>query len=515
MTPLLHMGEALSLNARLYPEKPGARDLSRAMTFRQWDERARRLANALQGLGLVKGDRVAILAYNCVEWMEIYAATANAGLVMVPINFRLLGGDIQYIVANSEAEAIIVQHDLVGRVDGIRADLRIPESRYIHFGGPAAPKGYRAYEDLIANASASDPEAAVGPEDTWAFIYTSGTTGRPKGAMRSHGGMALHNLATLANLELNRADTCLLVMPMCHANSLFFASAFASAGASSCVYDAKRFEPEQLLRTLAHERATFTSLVPTHYIMMLALPDVVRAVYDVDSVRRLLISSAPARRDTKLAIMECFRNSRLLEMYGSTEQGWATLLRPDEQLTRLGSIGRELVGCRRMKLLDESGNEVPEGAVGEIYSHTPWCFDGYWKLPEKTSEAFRGPYLSVGDMARRDEEGFYYLVDRKNNMIISGGENVYPSEVENLLGAHAKIRDVAVIGKPDAKWGETVHAVVVLQDGATVTEREILDWCSDKIAGYKRPRSVAFIRDEDMPRTATGKILHRVLRDRI
>ena len=159
--------------------------------------------------------------------------------------------------------------------------------------------------------------------------------------------MALHNLATLANLEFNRADTCLLVMPMCHANSLFFASAFASAGASSCVYDAKSFEPEHLLRTLAHERATFTSLVPTHYIMMLALPDAVRASYDVDSVSRLLISSAPARRDTKLAIMECFRNSRLLEMYGSTEQGWATLLRPDEQLTRLGSIGRELVGCRQ------------------------------------------------------------------------------------------------------------------------------------------------------------------------
>ena len=154
MTPLLHMGEALSLNARLYPDKPGARDLSRAMTFRQWDERARRLANALLGLGLAKGDRVAILAYNCVEWLEIYAATANAGLVMVPINFRLLGGDIQYIVENSEAKALIVQHDLVGRVEGIRADLDIPESRYIHFGGPAAPKGYRAYEDLIAAASA-------------------------------------------------------------------------------------------------------------------------------------------------------------------------------------------------------------------------------------------------------------------------------------------------------------------------------------------------------------------------
>jgi acyl-CoA synthetase (AMP-forming)/AMP-acid ligase II len=514
MRALLHMGEALSLYARQNPDKPGARDLSRAMTFGQWDERARRLANALLGLGLRKGDRIAILAYNCVEWMEIYAGTANAGLVMVPINFRLLGSDIQFIVDNSEAEAFIVHHDLVDRLDGIRANLAIPEGRYIHFGGDRTPAGYRAYEELIAAGSTSDPPVQVGPEDTWAFMYTSGTTGRPKGAMRSHGGMALHNLATLANFEFNRHDRCLLVMPMCHANSLIFASAFTYAGASSCVYDAKAFDPGQLLRAMADYRATFTSLVPTHYIMMLALSESVRANHDVDCVRRLLISSAPARKDTKLAIMDYFKNSQLFEIYGSTEQGLATILRPDEQLSKLGSIGREFIGCGRIRLLDESGEEVKEGEVGEIYSHTPWCFDGYWKLPEKTAEAFRGSHLSVGDLARRDEDGFYYLVDRKNNMIISGGLNIYPSEVENLLGAHVDVKDVAVIGKPDDKWGESVHGVVVLREGAEVSEQEIIAWCTGRIANYKRPRSIEFIRDEDMPRTATGKILHRVLRDR-
>jgi acyl-CoA synthetase (AMP-forming)/AMP-acid ligase II len=515
MMPLLNMGEALAVNARLYPDKPGAGDRSRSMTFRQWHERARRLANALVGLGLQKGDRVAILAHNAVEWMEIYAATAHAGLVMVPINFRLVGAEIRYIVEDSDAKALIVQHDLLGAVEEIRSDLSMAESRYVLFGNTAAPKGYRSYEALIAAALARDPEVDVALEDTWALIYTSGTTGRPKGAMRSHGGFALHNLATLANLEFTRQDKSLLVMPMCHANSLFFASALAYAGASSCIYDGKSFDPERLLRVLAHERATFTSLVPTHYIMMLDLPDPVRASCNVDSVRRLLISSAPARKDTKLAILAWFRNSQLLEMYGSTEQGWATVLRPEEQLTKLGSIGRELIGCRQIRLLDESGNAVPEGQVGEIFSHTPWCFDGYWKLPEKTAEAFRGDYLSVGDMARRDEDGFYYLVDRKTNMIISGGENVYPSEVENVLGAHPKVKDVAVIGRPDAKWGETVHAVVVLRDDARATEREILEWCLDRIAGYKRPRSVSFLSQSDMPRTATGKILHRVLRDRL
>ena len=514
MTPLLTMGEALSRNAWLDPDKCGARGLARSMTFREWNRRACRLANALLGLGLGKGDRVAVLAYNCVEWLEIYAGTAKAGLVTVPINFRLRAEEIRYIVEDCAARALIVQHDLIESVEGMHGETAGSIRNFIHFGRDDAPAGFASYEALIAAADGSEPTVEVAPEDTWAFIYTSGTTGRPKGAMRSHGSHALHNFATLLDLGLGRDDRCLLVMPMCHANSLFFASAFAYAGATCCVYDAKSFEPEHALRTLAETRATFTSLVPTHYIMMLGLPDGARARYNVDSVTRLLISSAPARKDTKLAIMDCFRNSRLLEMYGSTEQGWATLLRPEEQLTKLGSVGRELTGSGPIKLITESGNEVADGEVGEIYSRTPWCFEGYWKLPEKTAEAFRGPYLSVGDLARRDEEGFYTLVDRKNNMIISGGENVYPSEVENLLGGHPKVRDVAVIGRPDPKWGEAVHAVIVLREGGTASEAEILDWCADRIAGYKRPKSVSFIADEEMPRTATGKILHRVLKAR-
>jgi acyl-CoA synthetase (AMP-forming)/AMP-acid ligase II len=231
-------------------------------------------------------------------------------------------------------------------------------------------------------------------------------------------------------------------------------------------------------------------------------------------VSKLLISSAPARRETKLAIMEHFRNSSLFEMYGSTEAGWATILRPDEQLTHLGSVGRELTGSGRIRLLDDAGAEVPDGEVGEIYSRTPYAFSGYWRLPEKTAEAFRGAYCTVGDMARRDMDGYYHLVDRKKNMIISGGENVYPSEVESLLASHPEVKDVAVIGVPHDKWGESVHAVIILHDGGGTTAAEILGWCKDKIAGYKRPRSVSFIAADEMPRTATGKILHRVLRER-
>lgn len=509
---LLNFGEAIAAHASLDPDKVAARDLGRTMTFAQWNERACQLANALLGLGLRKGERVAVLAYNCVEWLEIYAAVAKAGLVAVPVNFRLVGPEIRYIVADAGARAFIVQHDLVETVEAIRAELSVPPGNFVHFGAPACPPGYRSYERLIAEASGSEPGVEVRPEDPWAFMYTSGTTGNPKGAVRTHGASALLALITSLDQGFSRNDTGLLVMPLCHSNSLWYATLLGYCGAACVVYNRKSFDPEHLLQTLAEQQVSFTSLVPTHYIMMLGLAAATKARYESGRVSKLLISSAPARMETKQAIMEHFRNTRLLEGYGSTEAGWVTLMRSDERSDKLGSIGRELTGSGRIRLLDDDGNEVPEGGVGELYSLTPYAFQSYWNLPEKTAEAFRGPYCTVGDMARRDADGYYYLVDRKKNMIISGGENVYPSEVESLLGRHPKVKDVAVVGVPHEKWGESVHAVLVLHDGAFATEEEILDWCKDKIAGYKRPRSVAFLREEEMPRTATGKILHRELR---
>ncbi len=512
ISQLAHAGDVLALYARINPNKIGARDLEREMTFRIWYVRACRLANALIGIGLGKGDRVCVLAYNCVEWLEIYAAAALAGLVAVPINFRLVGAEIQYIVENCEARALIVQDGLQEAIESVRAELPVPAGNFIMFGGARCPAGYRAYEELIAQARDTQPDVDVRAEDPWTLMYTSGTTGKPKGAIRSHKGNAMLALVTEAEMRLSRRDIALLVMPMCHANSLFFFGAFTYCGATCTVYNRKSFDPEHLVHTLAEGRATFTSLVPTHYIMMLALSAAVRNRYNVDAITKLMISSAPARRETKLAAMEYFKNSGLFELYGSTECGWVTMLQPEEQLSKLGSVGRETVGSRPIRLLDADGNEVADGETGELYACNAQTFDGYWKLPEKTKEAFRGDYCTVGDLARRDEDGYVYLVDRKSNMIVSGGENIYPSEVETMLGAHPMIKDVAVIGVPDAKWGERVHAIIILHDGATPAREEILDWCKDRIAGYKRPRSVSFIAEHEMPRTATGKILHRVLR---
>src|SRR5689334_13418037 len=513
MKDVLTLGEMLSVHARLSPARTGARDLERGMSFWEWNRRSCRLANALLGLGLAKGDRVAVLAYNCLEWAEIYAATAKAGLVVVPVNFRLVGAEIRFIVENAEAAALIVQDELAGLVEEIRADLPVREGNIVHFGRGPCPAGFRDYEGLVAAGADREPGVEVSPSDPWSLMYTSGTTGKPKGVVRNHRVNALLALVTEIELGLHREDGALLVMPMCHANSLNFFGAFLYCGAETAVYSRRSFDAEHCARTLAEGGSSFTSLVPTHYVMMLDLPEAARR-HDFSRVTKLMVSSAPARQDTKRAVMAMFPNSGLFELYGSSEAGWVTMLRPHEQFTKLGSVGRECVGSAPIRLLDPEGNEVPDGEAGELYSNNPHTFEGYWKLPEKTAEAFRGDYCSVGDMARRDADGYIHLVDRKSNMIISGGENVYPSEVEAVLAAHPAVQDVAVIGLPDAKWGERVHAVVVPR-GDSPPEAALAAWCKDRIAGFKRPRSYSFLAEAEVPRTATGKVLHRVLKERL
>ncbi len=527
MSHLLTLSDTIAAHARTQPLKLGARDSRRALTYAQWDERASRLANALLGLGLVKGDRVALLAHNCVEWLEWYVALARAGLVAVPINFRLAGPEVAYIVQHSGAAALIVQDSLRPLVEGVRAELEVAPQRWVllaHDADSAVPAGGCGYEALIAGAaaapSANGPATQVQAEDLFALMYTSGTTGRPKGAKRSHAGNALLALATATEFGMTREDVGLLVMPLCHANSLYFGLTFATLGATLVVHDQAHFDAAELLALLARERITFTSLVPTHYVLILEAAAKLRgtgtqAPLDLSRVGKLLVSSAPARRETKLAILQLFPNSKLFELYGSTEAGWVTVLRPHEQLEHLGSVGREWAGSGAIKLLDALGHEVPDGQVGELHSRTAYVFDGYWRNPEKTAECFQGAWCSVGDLARRDEHGFIHLVDRKSNMIISGGENIYPSEVESVLAAHPAVQDVAVVGLPDATWGETVAAVVVAQPGAPLDASALDSWSRQRMAGFKRPRRWVFVTEAQMPRTATGKIQHRLLRERL
>jgi acyl-CoA synthetase (AMP-forming)/AMP-acid ligase II len=512
MTSLLTVGQMLSAHVRLQPDRLGARDLERAMTFRQWNERACGLANGLLGLGLTKGDRVAVLAYNRVEWAEIYLAVAKAGLVAVPINFRLTASEARFICEDCAVAALIVEDALIEVGEDLRSTLAIDRARFIHIGEPT-PSAWRAYEALIDQASAEEPHIPVGLDDPWCLMYTSGTTGNPKGAIRSHRGMAMLAFMTEVELGLSRKDDALLVMPMCHANSLNFFTAFLYIGAVVTVFSRPSFDAALCLRTIGDLGVTFSSLVPTHFSMMLDVPEGERGEAGFERVEKLMVSSAPAHVELKRQVMAMFPNSGLFELYGSTEAGWVTMLHPDEQFDHLGTVGREVVGSAPIMLLDDDGNEVPDGEPGELFSCGPYAFDGYWNLPEKTAEAMRGDYLSVGDIAIRDEDGFIRLIDRKKNLIITGGENVYPSEVENVLAAHPDVRDVAVIGTPDPKWGERVEAAIVLRDGSDLSANDLIAWAKDKLAGYKRPRAITILDADQMPRNATGKILHRVLRE--
>ena len=515
VTEPLTIGQVLSAQARLQPDRIGARDLARAMTLREWNTRACRLANALTGLGLAKGDRVAILAYNRLEWAEIFAAAAKSGVIAVPINFRLTGPEAQYIVENSGARALIVEDVLAGTIAAVRDKLDIANGRFVLIGDGKAEGQWSRYEDLLARAGDAEPAVDVSPDDPWCLMYTSGTTGRPKGAIRSHRGIAMLALMTAVELATGRADNALLVMPMCHANSLFFFAAFVYSGAAVTIFSRASFDAGLCLRTMGEHGVTFTSLVPTHYTMMLDVPERERGSADFDRVEKLMISSAPARADTKRAVMDMFPNTGLFELYGSTEGGWVTMLHPDEQFDKLGTVGRETIGSAPIRLLDEDGNEVPDGEPGELYSCSPYSFTGYWNNPEKTAQAFRGSYMTVGDIAIRDDDGFIRLIDRKNNVIITGGENVYPSEVEAVIGSHPGVADAAIVGLADDKWGERVTAAVVRRDGAALDEAALADWCRDKLAGYKRPRAIIFITPDQMPRNATGKILHRLLREQL
>ncbi|MBS3997885.1 MAG: AMP-binding protein, partial [Hydrogenophaga sp.] len=340
MTRLPTIADAVATHARLTPAKRGARDSRRSLSYADWHARASKLGAGLLGLGLRKGDRVGVVAYNSLEWLEMYVAMARAGLVVVPVNFRLSGAEMAYILRDAEVAALIAGPEFCATLDGIRTELNLSERAHVVIADQAGA-GWTRYEDVVQAGSAAHPFEPVGAEDMCALMYTSGTTGRPKGVIRRHGGSTLIALATALEMGFTRDDTALLVMPLCHANSLYFGTTFIHMGGSIIVDDRRSFDPEALLATLAQERVTFTSLVPTHYIMVLALPDEVKRRHDVGSVGKLMISSAPARRDTKLAILDHFRNGQLYELYGSTEAGWVTLLRPDEQLSKLGSVGRE------------------------------------------------------------------------------------------------------------------------------------------------------------------------------
>jgi len=511
----LNLGQIQRVNAKKFPNTVALKDAQRSFTYPEMNRRVNKLASSLTALGLQKGDKLAVLLENCIEICELFLATAKSGIIIVPINFRLISSEVEYIVDNSDAKAFVVHDQFAATVEPIRTNLKnIPAKNYVIVGKPQ--EGYRPYEEFIQDSPDSEPDIEVTPQDIWILIYTSGTTGRPKGVIRSHESHIAYYLHNGLDFGFNEHDVCLNVMPLCHINSIFYTFNFLYLGGSAYIHPALNFKPEEILEIIERESITFISLIPTHYNLILNAPEEAKK-RNVGSIRKLLCSSAPGRKSMKQAVMEFFPGVQLYEAYGSTEAGMVTILKPEYQMTKLGSIGFECIGTDFIKILDIDGNEVPQGQIGELYSRGPMLFDEYYKLPDQTAESFKGGFFSAGDMARQDEDGFYYLVDRKKNMIITGGENVYPSEVEEVIGNLEGVFDCAVIGLPDEKWGERVAAVVIRReefDESNLTEKDIIAICKGQMASYKCPKQVVFIGEKEMPRTGTGKILHRKLRER-
>lgn len=515
MAEWLNLGQTVKVRAKTHPGRICFEDATRSFTYEQTNRRANILANRLVETGLEKQDRVAVLMENSIEMAEIFIAVAKTGIVIVPVNFRLAGPEIEYILKDSGAKAVIADDEFAPEVDGVRSSLTAIDPSLFIVKGVELP-GWTPLNLLLEAGDDTEPHSDVRPSDTWIHIYTSGTTGKPKGVIRSHESHIAFYLINAVEFGFSEHDKCMNVMPLCHINSTFYTFTFTYIGGSAYIHPARSFRPEEILEIIERHKITFISLIPTHYNLILNLSQEKRN-RDVSSVRKLLCSSAPARKQTKLAVMEFFKGVELYEAYGSTEAGIVTILKPEDQLRKLGSIGHEVAGADMIKLLDDSGAAVGPGEVGELYSRGPMLFDGYYNLPEKTIESFRDGWFSAGDMAVMDEDGFYAIVDRKDNMIITGGENVYPSEVEEAVAAHESVFDCACIGVPDDKWGEKVVAVVTLKSnetGKSVSGDDLRSFCRNRIAGYKIPKQVFFIDDDEMPRTPTGKILHRKLREK-
>ncbi len=504
--PRLVVGDALRASARSLPDKIAFIFKDRRITYADFEERVNRLANGLLAKGYQPGDHIAIMGFNCIEYFEILFAIGKAGMVAVPISFRFVGPEIIHIVNHSDSRALIYETQFKDIISNVRDDFeKVGEGDTIAFGGQGRSDD-TVYEDLLADSSPEDPEIRIDETSTWYIGYTSGTTGRPKGAMRSHRA----NILLVMNTGHFTPDTVnLMIMPIFHSNSIWFGLGGVFNGATTYIYPSGGFDPREILEIIQREKITFSSMVPTMYSLILMVEDKER--YDISSLNTILCSSAPLMTQTKKMILDFFKNVELHEGYGATETGGVTGLHPKDMYRKIRSCGKAAPFCR-IRILDADGNDCKAGEVGELFAITTGMFEGYYNQPDVNAKAFRGEYVSVGDMAMMDEEGFYYIVDRKHDMIISGGENVYPTEVDDVLAQHPKVQQAAVIGVPDEKWGEAVKAVVVPVSGVNITEEEIIAYTKEHLAAYKCPKSVDFW--ESLPLNPMGKILKRKIRDK-
>ena len=490
----------LADHAGALADKPAVICGDRVLDFATLSRQASRVANAFTSLGCREGDRVAWMSFNSVEGAEIANGLRRAGMVIVPVNYRLRGAEIAYLLNDSGARVAAAGPDHVEVMAAATGAVK-HEMGFVA-AGDRAPQGWLSYAELLD--SAADEFASVSEGLGASMIYTSGTTGNPKGAWRPHGVDIANVLQVIATFELTQSDVHLVCGPGYHSGVAFFSALHQVLG--STVVLQPKFDAEVALDEIARHRVTTTFMAPTLLQRLVDAQE--RRPRDTSSLRALILGAAPCPYALKVRA-QAVLGEVVWEFYGATETGINTVLRPEDQLRKPGSCGTALLG-QEIRLVRADGAEAGIGEPGELMVRSTWLAE-YFNRPDATRGSLHEGFFSVGDVAYRDDEGYFYICDRRIDMIISGGMNIYPAEVEAVLHAHPAVMDVAVIGVPDDQWGELVKAVVELRPGMDVTSDALILFCGDRLAGFKKPRSIDFV--DELPRDAAGKLLKRKLRD--
>lgn len=507
------LGDVVRQTAENFGDKTAFINRGRETSFAEFNSQVNRFCGALAGLGLTPGDRVAILSLNRTEYVQTYCL-AKAGLVAMPLNWRLAPPELAYLLGNSEAVAVLADEGHIPVLDSLRPEL--PALKHcISLDGPR--EGWLDFQALLQAADDLEPEVAVAPQDPASLFYTSGTTGRPKGTLLTHQGL-LNNSQEVAEvgLELTPQDRTVSVMPLFHVGGMWY-HLFSSylTGCTTLLDHNPR--PDNILKLLKEHQASNIHLVPTMIADLVNLPGIDNE--PLEHLRLMYYAASNIPVQVLRRALEVFKNAGFIQSYGSTEGGVCTTLLPADHRAAVSQPGKEIlldscgrpVGSTELKILGPDGEALPQGRIGEVVVRSSKLMSGYWRNPEADAAAFNDGWFRMGDLGRLDEDGYLYIVGRKHDMIVSGGENVYPHEVENALYADPDIAEAAVFGVPHPKWVETVAAAVIVKPGRDTDPQRIMAACRQRLAAYKCPKEIFLT--EELPKNPAGKILKRKLRE--
>ncbi len=503
----LFVTDVFASHAKYQPKKTAVVYGDRRLSWLEFNQGINRVANALLSRGIKKGDKVATLLANMLETPEIMFGIIKAGAVLTPLSVMLQPDSLAFMLEDSEAVMLFVGPGLNPLVEGYRESGKIAKENFITVG--FEKEGWTSYKEFIAGVSDAEPDVPFSFEDIFILMYTSGTTGTPKGILHTHYSRMMFGLGIALEHRMTDETISLVVTPM-YTNGTWVAVLPTLMVGGTIVF-LSVFTPIGFFETVQAERPTHCCLVPVLFTTLLAHPDFDK--YDLSSLKVMVCGGAPLFKEKKIEIMERFK-CQLFELYGLTE-GIGTTLRPQFVLEKSDSVGYPGLMSLDIKIIDDNGKELPPGEIGEIVGRTTAMMNGYHKQPEKTAEVIwldeRGrKYLKTGDIGKMDEDGFLYLLDRKKDMIISGGINIFATDIEEVILKHPEVADCAVIGIPHEKWGETPLALIIPHVNATVTPEELKDWINERVAKYQRVSAVEF--RNMFPRNALGKVLKRELR---